>query len=212
MSVKVNLLPREVTLKVRERRVAMGSVTAVAVWVLLLALLYVQQLAAVGNARDERDQETVELARLQAEADRLAPYRELAQRYDRGNALLADAMTPQIAWSGVFNDLALVFPANSSLLTLNVTSAAAATEATLVDSDDSGAVTFTGYSVERYAPGVESVLLGMGDAAAFEDLYLNSAARVLIDQTPVTDFDGSARLNERVFTRRFVNGLPEDER
>lgn len=216
MSVRVNLLPREVEVRVRERRVALGAVTALAAWVLILALLYLQSVLAVGNARAERDAQQAELARLEARAQELAPYRELARRYDAQNTLLALAMESQVAWSGVLNDLALVFPGNSSLLTMSTTLSAqggapAATtpggEAPLI-----GSVLFTGYSVERYAPGVESVLLGLEDAPALHALYLSTAGRGLIGTTEVTNFTGSAELTERIFTRRFAQGLPEEER
>lgn len=222
MSVKVNLLPREVEVRVRERRVALGALTGLAVWVLLLGLLYLQNVLAVGNARGERDAEQAELARLQARAAELAPYRELALRYDTHNTLLAHAMTPQISWSGALNDLALVFPANSSLLTLTATRSAPAALTPGAPPAPGGAVggvepligslQFTGYSVERYAPGVESVLLGLEDAPSFASLYLSSAARALIGTTGVTNFNGSAELTEKVFTQRFAQGLPEDQR
>lgn len=216
MSVKVNLLPREVEVLVRERRVALASLTGLAAWVLILALLYLQNVLAVNNARDERDAEQAELARLEAQVELLAPYRELARRYDAQNTLLATAMASQVSWSGVLNDLALVFPGNSSLLTMSATlapqgaappAAAAGGEAPLI-----GSVLFNGYSVERYAPGVESVLLGLEDGPAFQALYLSTAGRGLIGTTQVTNFTGSAELTERVFTRRFTDGLPEEER
>lgn len=214
MSVKVNLLPREVEARAHERRVGLLSLTAVGVWVLLLGLLYLQSVMAVNNARDERDAEQAELARLQAQAERLAPYRELARRYDTHNELLASAMGPQVSWSGVLNDLALVFPANSSLLTLSASLGVPEGE---VGGEAGGvpligSLQFNGYSVERYAPGVESVLLALGDAPAFQALYLSSATRGLIGTTEVTNFTGSAELTERVFTGRFAQGLPEGER
>lgn len=213
MSVKVNLLPREAELRIRERRVNLGAGIGMAVWVLVLALLYAAQVAAVHRAEDERDAEQAELARLQAEADELAPYRALAAEYDMRNALLAGTMSGQIAWSAVLNDLALVFPSNSSLLTMSAAAqiAEAPENGVAVPAGRAGQVDFTGYSVERYAPGVESVLLGMGDAAAFTDLYLSSAGRLERNRTMVTSFQGSAGLTEAVYTLRFVDGLPEVE-
>lgn len=212
MSVKVNLLPREVQRQARERRVALGSLTALAVWVLLLALLYLQNVLAVNNAREERDAEQAELDRLQAQVERLAPYRELARRYDTHNTLLATTMGSQIAWSRVLNDLAVVFPANSSLLTLSATVGTPAEQADADEVPLVGALQFNGYTVERYAPGVESVLLGLDDAASFQALYLSNAMRALIETTEVTNFSGAAELTEHVYSRRFVDGLPEDER
>lgn len=213
MSVKVNLLPREAELRIRERRVNLAAGIGMGVWVLVLALLYAGQVAAVHRAEDERDAEQAELARLQARADELAPYRALAAEYDMRNALLAGTMSGQIAWSAVFNDLALVFPSNSSLLTMSASARVVEGPegGVAVPTGTAGQVDFTGYSVERYAPGVESVLLGMGDAVAFADLYLSSAGRLERNLVVVTSFQGSAALTEAVYTRRFANGLPEVE-
>lgn len=213
MSVKVNLLPQHIQQDARERRIALGAATGLVIWMLLLALFFVQQMAAASHTGNVRDDEQAELVRLQARANELEPYRELARRFDAGNALLASSMAGQLAWSGLLNDLALVFPANSSLLTMDITTPVGSASTGAPQAPGMvGSVLFTGYSVERYAPGVESVLLGMDDAAVFESLYLSAATRGLIGSTQVTNFTGSARLTDRVFTGRFLMGLPEDER
>jgi Tfp pilus assembly protein PilN len=215
MSVRVNLLPPEQARLSAERRRAVVALAALGGWTLLLVLLFVAQLASTGNTREQRDREQVELARLDARLEELAPYRDLARRLDARSDLLASAMAEQVSWSGVLNDLALVFPSNSSLLTLSASRtgrAPAAAGGPAVVLPGVGSVQFTGYSVERYAPGVESVLLGLDDAAAFEQLYLSTAARTLIQQTLVTNFSGSGRLTDEVYTHRFDDGLPEEER
>jgi hypothetical protein len=214
MSVRVNLLPPEQARLSAERRRAFLALFSLGIWVVLLGLLFVVQLASTGNLREERDREQVEVARLDARVAELAPYAALARRLDGRTALLVSTMSEQISWSEVLNDLALVFPSNSSLLSLSAArggDAPAAAGSPAVALPGVGSVQFTGYSVERYAPGVESVLLGLDDADAFEQLYLSTAARTLIQQTLVTNFTGSGRLTDDVYTHRFDDGLPEEE-
>lgn len=214
MSVRVNLLPPEQARLSAERRRALIALVSLGIWVLLLGLVFVVQLTSTGNLREERDREQMEVARLDARVAELAPYAALARRLDGRTALLVSSMSEQIAWSGVLNDLALVFPSNSSLLSLSAArggDAPASPGTPAVPLPGVGSVQFTGYSVERYAPGVESVLLGLDDADAFEQLYLSTATRTLIQQTLVTNFTGSGRLTDEVYTHRFAKGLPEDE-
>ena len=215
MSVRVNLLPPEQARLSAERRRALTALAALGAWVLLLALVFVVQLTATGNLREGRDREQVELTRLDARVAELAPYAALARSLDGRTALLVATMSEQISWSEVLNDLSLTFPSNSSLLSLSAARGgdlpvAAGTPAVALPGV--GSVQFTGYSVERYAPGVESVLLGLDDARSFEQLYLSTAARTLIQQTLVTNFTGSGRLTDEVYTHRFDKGLPEVER
>lgn len=214
MSVRVNLLPPEQARLSAERRRALTALVALGGWLLLLVLLFVVQLTATGNLREQRDREQVELARLDARVADLEPYAVLARSLDGRTALLVTAMSEQISWSEVLNDLAMVFPSNSSLLTLSTARSmeappAGAPAAAL---GGLGSVQFTGYSVERYAPGVESVLLGLGDSRSFEQLYLSTAARTMLEQTWVTNFSGSGQLTAKVYTHRFDKGLPEEER
>jgi len=215
MSVRVNLLPPEQARLSAERRRALVAVAALGAWALLLGLIFVVQLTATGNLREGRDREQVELTRLDARVAELAPYAALARSLDGRTALLVATMSEQVSWSAVLNDLSLTFPSNSSLLSLSAArggDAPVAAGTPAVSLPGIGSVQFTGYSVERYAPGVESVLLGLDDARSFEQLYLSTAARTLIQQTLVTNFTGSGRLTDRVYTHRFDKGLPEEER
>lgn len=71
-------------------------------------------------------------------------------------------------------------------------------------------VLFTGYSVERYSPGVETVLLQLDDVRGFFNSYLTTAGELLRGETLVTSFDGAVELNDEVFTERYADGLPEE--
>ncbi len=73
-----------------------------------------------------------------------------------------------------------------------------------------GTITFEGYSVERYAPGVESVVLQLGEVRSFIGAFVNTAQDEQIGETGVTSFTGVVDLDPDAFTRRYVEGLPPD--
>lgn len=213
--VRVNLLPREYEERAAARRATAFTILALVLFVIVLAVVYFLKVADVNAARDERDAAQAEVARLQAEVAQLAEFQELADRLESRNALLATAMATEISWARVLNDLSLSFPSSSSLVTLTAnattveTAPPAATGEQAVDfGEQVGAVTFTGYSVERYAPGVEAVLLEFADVRAFFNPFLNVAAEEERGTTEVTTFDGSVLLNEEAYTQRYASGLP----
>jgi uncharacterized protein YlxW (UPF0749 family) len=207
MSVKVNLLPREVGELARTRRITNYTIVGVLAFVALLALLYVFKLGEVNNARNDRDAAQAEVTRLQAEVAQLEQFRQLADQLEARNALLTASMESEVSWSRVLNDLSLTFPANSSLLTLTATQADPAA-GVAQGPGIIGDVAFSGYSVEEYAPGVESVLIEFDKVQAFVNVFLSTAAQETIGTTEVTNFQGTVQLDEDAYTRRYVDGLP----
>lgn len=76
-----------------------------------------------------------------------------------------------------------------------------------------GQLTFEGYTVEQYSPGVEAVLLGFQDATAFVDGYAVGAQREegADAATPVTAFSVRANVTTAARTGMYAQGLPDDE-
>lgn len=211
MTVRVNLLPAEVVERVRQRRMLGFSAAGLVVVVLLIGLLYALQVAAVSRTRAERDEEQVSLAQLQARVAELEPFRQLALSIDARETLLAAAMGQEVSWARVLNDLAIVFPSNSSLLTLAANATIGTVQADAVDAPANiGTVTFSGYTVDRYAPGVEALLLRLDQVEALFGIYLGSASAELVGTTEVTSFNGTARIGPEAFSRRYVDGLPDE--
>lgn len=214
-SVRVNLLPPEVAERQRARRTAAITAGAVVVYALVLGGVYLLKLGAVNDAREDRDQAAERVAQLQAQVAELQQYADLAARLEARNQLLARAMADEVAWARVLNELSLSFPSSSSMLTLSATTTTgeAAVEGatpTTTDAEEVGSITFSGYSVERYAPGVETVLLQLDDVPGFSNPYLGTAGNQERGNTIVTTFEGGVVLNREVFTNRFVNGLTEE--
>ncbi len=188
------------------------------VYLLLLGFGYVLKLGDVNQARQERDQAQADVARLQAQLNALEPFRRLAQQVEARNNVLAAAMATEISWSRVLNDLSLTFPPNASLLTLSATQPTAE-DAGQTGETEAGAVAlgevvttveFSGYSVERYAPGVEGVLLRFDEVRGFFNSYLATAAAEERATTGVTNFNGSVQLGREAYTGRFAEGLPPE--
>lgn len=218
MSVRVNLLPREIFERARARRVTQSTIGAVVLFVGVLGILYMLKLADVRSAEQARDDARVEVALLQDELAELDEYRVLAEQLETRNTLLASSMETEISFSRVLNDLSLAFPSNASLqtLTMEATDAEGA-EATQPPED--GAIdfgeavaktTFTGYSVERFAPGVETVLLDFDRTRAFFNAFLTTAAQDELGSTEVTNFNGSVTLDRDAYTGRYRDGLPPE--
>lgn len=208
MSVRVNLLPREIEERRAARRTTGISVFAVILFVALLGVLYVLKLNEIRDAEEEREVVRSEVAQLEAQIAELEQFRRLAEELEARNALLADAMGAEVSFARVLNDLSLAFPTSSSLRTLT---------ATLQDPvPPPGAeqpsvmsVAFNGYSVERYAPGVEVVIVEFDRVPIFFSTYVTNAQEEELHDSDVTGFTGSVQLNEEARTRRYADGLPE---
>jgi hypothetical protein len=208
----VNLLPEEVGAERRVRRRAALSVVGVVVFVAALAGLYVHKLGQVNDAEAARDEAAVEVADLEQQVAQLQPFRELADRLNARNAILASAMSREISYARALNDVALAFPASASLQSLEIS---------LISPEDSGDgvinfgtpvanVTYSGYSTERYAPGVETVLVEFDRVSPLFNVRLNTAATEERGNTEVTNFDGTAAMSESARTGRYANGLPPE--
>lgn len=218
MSASVNLLPPEIEVRRRTRRLAVLTAGGVGIYVAALGLLYALKLGDVRQAEQARDQAGQQVAALQADLAQLQQFQTLNDELIARNSLLAGAMDTEVSFARTLNDLALSFPATASLRTLQLqlqqtgpVGAAPAAEPGAVNLGDAiGTLTFEGYSIERYAPGVESVLLELGGVRSFFNSYLSGAGRESIEETPVVNFSGTVQLDAQAYTQRYENGLPEE--
>lgn len=213
MNAHVNLLPPELALERRARRQARLTGALLLLWVAVLGGVYALKLGDVANAERARDDAQREVVQLQEELASLDEYRVLSARIDARSALLTAAMAEEVSWARVLNDLSLAFPADASMLTLGA--AMDPEEQTAVGGEiDKGAsvasVVFSGYSVDRLAPGVQEVLTDFDESSGFVNSYLQTAAEAEIGSTEVTNFSGSLDLNDQALTHRYDDGLPKE--
>jgi hypothetical protein len=215
MSVKVNLLPREVAGARAARRTTRLTVACVLLFAVALGGAYLQKLGEIDQAELARDTVQADVVRLQTELATLEEYRQLADQLDARNAVLTAAMANEISFARVLNDMSLSFPASSSLRTLQVATRASAQAVEPAAGDVSfgepvASVTYAGYSVERFAPGVETVIVEFDKVSAFFSSFIVSARLEEIGTTEVTGFDGTVQLDDGALTGRYADGLPQE--
>jgi Tfp pilus assembly protein PilN len=182
----------------------------VVAFVALLGTLYTMKLGEIAEAEEAREQVRAEIAQLEAQIAELEQFRRLAEELEARNDLLAHAMEPEVSFARVLNDLSLAFPSSASLRTLGATlNDEGTTPPTGVAEPPAVTLTFDGYSVERFAPGVETVMVDFDKVPTFFSTFLATASLEEIEETEVTGFNGSVQLNEDARTRRYAHGLPE---
>ncbi|MBA2530080.1 MAG: hypothetical protein H0V19_09025 [Euzebyales bacterium] len=76
--------------------------------------------------------------------------------------------------------------------------------------DSIASLEFTGYSVERLAPGVQGALGRFNGVPSFFNTYLTTAAEEERGTTEVTNFAGAVQLGENGYTGRYADGLPPE--
>lgn len=217
MSTRVNLIPRDVKVRGESRR------SGVLVGVLILALvvglgfLWYLENEALAEAEQRRDDQQMVNAQLEAEIAELESYARLQASLDARNALLANAMADEISFTRVLNDLALAFPGSSSLLTLDGTLSSADPDpppGSVTFGDSVASLTWTGYSIERVAPGVEAVVVEFDRVATFFNTFVTTASGQPRGEPEVVvaEYQGSVQLSTDALTNRYVDGLPEEDR
>jgi cell division protein FtsB len=211
MSVRVNLLPQEVHTARAGRRATNVTILLVLLFVALLGGLYVLKLQEIQQAEEERDAVQAEVDRLEAEVASLEQFRQLADELEARNAILASAMAREVSYARLLNDMSLAFPANASLRTLQVTAQDPADAPGGVSFGDSVAIiAYNGYSVERYAPGVETVIIEFDKVDHLFATYLTAAQTEEVGDTEVTGFSGTVQVDDDAYTQRYADGLPEE--
>lgn len=210
MTVRINLLPSSIQERESARRANVALVLLVILFIAGLVFLYFTKSASVDRAVESRDAAQAEVNQLQAQVQALAAFQALADELAAGNTLLTTAMGDEIAVARILNDVSLSLPSTASLTSLTLSRDDVAAAADTVELGDTVAnLLVAGYSIERYAPGVEGVLLQFDQVTGLVLTYLNTAAAAEIADVAVTSFDANGLMTEEIFTNRYAEGLPE---
>lgn len=205
MSMRVNLLPREVEDRNRaaRQRVLVGAGALGLLGVFGLAYLY--QLDRVGDAREQLEAEQAEVAALEAEVADLAEFEDLRSRRDAADTLLNTAFDGEVSVAGILQDLAAVYPTDAQLdtLTIALTDPNAELGAVRVAI---GRLTATGATLRGHAPGLERLLLELDKVAGFSNVFFSSSTQ---SEDGIAAFNLEVDLGDEIRTRRYADGLPE---
>lgn len=117
---QVNLLPPDIQVAQRQRRLA-GVVALAGVGVIgLILVFYVLQLGNLGGVRSDIDQQQQTNASLQRQIDRLREFEELRARAQAKQELLNAVFANEISFSGLLMDVSRVIPSTAALTAMSV--------------------------------------------------------------------------------------------
>jgi Tfp pilus assembly protein PilN len=211
VSVRVNILPREVERRERARRAVGVLVFIGLLFVAGLVALYLLQLSRVNAAKDELTVAEGERNERQAEVDELGEYAQLQSQAEAASALLVEALGGHVSFAGILQDVAAVMPTDAALTTLGITMNDEPTEVdgSAATGPSFGVVSGTGDALRGHAPGVERVLLEFDKVAAFFNVFLTNST---IDEEDIAVFSFEVDLGPEIFTGQYLDGLPEELR
>lgn len=208
---RVNLLPGEVAQENLRRRNLLLLGAAGLVVVALLAVGYLYQVDRVTDAEDRLAAQEQELQALQADLARLSEFRDLQQRLEAAEGVIATALGGEVSFAGVLQDVAAVMPSEAQLDSLELTLTPEAGGELGDRPVVLGRLALTGRSLQGHAPGLERLLLELEKIAAFSDLFVTSSS--LSEETTlegVVQFNLEADLGPEARTGRYQQGLPEE--
>lgn len=219
MMRRIDLLPSSYQERRRQRR-NVGLVVVAAMLVLLLMLGWWILLGAQVSTQEERLSAARSTnQRLQADILELQEFQDLQNEVTAKRTALVTVMTGDVDWPAVMTEIAMVIPGEVWLTGL--TASAGMTEgASPVGTETApvrvsqqtpfGRISFQGRSLSM--PGVAKWLVSLRSVKEFAAIWLNTATAAEIAGQPTTiDFDSTLELSDRAASRRFLDGLGEDE-
>ena len=215
MTRPFNLLPARYVERVAERRLAARTAAALTALLILLAVAGFSQSRQLRQAEERRDVEQARTDVLMARRGELLRFRQLADGIAARERLLTAAMGTEVSWATILASLALSFPADASLTSVNLETKLPPFGAPpMIQGDDRsviGSSALKGYSVNTFTPGVERLLQVLVAVTGLSEPRLQVGTRVEMGKQPVTTFDGSAFVDAGALTGRYSRGLPTED-
>jgi Tfp pilus assembly protein PilN len=222
MSVKVNLLPREIDEKNRRTRQFAAVGAGFALLLVALAGVWFWQGTRIDDAEVALAAEEAVLAELTGEQAELAEFAELEIRRDAAQTVLASTLGDDASLAGVMQDLAAVLPTDVELETMTLT----LPDEPVVSLGDVtpalGTLSITGITRDGHAPGLERILLELGKLTTFSDVFFSNSTLEVdeVDESAdsttttaavddVVRFSLEVDLGSQILTGRYSDGIPE---
>lgn len=219
MMRRIDLLPSAYQERRRQRR-NIGLIVVAAMLVLLLVIGYWMVLGArVGAEKDKLAEAQRTNQTLQGQIAELSRFADLDAEVNAKRQALIAVMTGDVDWPAVMTEIAMVIPGEVWLTGMSA-SAGATEGAAPVGTETApvrvsgqaafGRISFQGKSLSM--PGVAKWLVSLRNVREFAAIWLNTASVSEIEgQVEVVDFDSTLELSDRAASRRFLDGLGDDE-
>lgn len=218
MMRRIDLLPSTYQERRRERR-NLGLVVVASMLVLLLLIGWWFLLGAeVRSEKDKLADAQSTNQRLQGEIAQLSRFAGLQAEVTAKRQALVTVMTGDVDWPAVMTEVAMVIPGEVWLTGMSASAgttegaAPVGTETAPVRVSDQtpfGRISFQGKSLSM--PGVAKWLVSLRTVREFAAIWLNTATASETEGTITIDFDSTLELSDRAASRRFLDGLGEEE-
>jgi Tfp pilus assembly protein PilN len=219
MMRRIDLLPSTYQERRRQRR-NLGMVAIAGMLVLLLVIGWWVLLGTQVNSERDKLAEAVRTNQsLQTQINELEEFALLEAEVSAKRQALVTVMTGDVDWPAVMTEVAMVIPGEVWLTAMS--GSAGATEgaapvgtetAPVRVSDEApfGRISFQGKSLTM--PGVAKWLVSLRNVKEFAAIWLNTATVTeATGQPDVVDFDSTLELSDESASRRYLDGLGEDE-
>ena len=219
MMRRIDLLPSAYQERRRQRRNT-GLIVVAAMLVLLLVIGYWFILGTrVNQEKDKLAEAQATNQQLQASIAELSRFAELDAEVTSKRQALVAVMTGDVDWPAVMTEVAMVIPGEVWLTGMSGSAgntegaAPVGTETAPIRVSDQtpfGRISFQGKSLTM--PGVAKWLVSLRNVREFAAIWLNTATLAQAeDLQDVVDFDSTLELSDRAASRRFLDGVGEDE-
>ncbi len=199
----INLLPPEVgQRRARRRRMGLLALAAVA-YVVLLGFGYLIWGGRVDNARRDLEAQNSIVQTLERQIVGLADSGELAIRYEARSELVRTALSTDIDWGILMNDLARLLPPRLWVETFSGRVLPQAVPGVL------GQVAFSGVGFDFPDVSAWLRILDSEQFAGITGTWVSTAAQGAIGQEEVVRFTSTAALTSAAVTSRADNLIPE---
>lgn len=242
IEVGVVLLPSRYADARRARRVTQASVITGTLAVSAIALASALIWRHTQELQVERDVLQARVDTLHSQQAALKEFQDQANKLSKVNNDLKTVMSSEVSWARMLNDLSMTVPATATLegFSASITPEAAANVASTVDpslvpskttEDDPNAepkppvsigdISIEGYSIEKYSPGVETVLARFDEVLSYSDVFLSSTSKTQTEgviagqatssngEVDKSDFSTVIKIGPAALTGRYRDGLPE---
>lgn len=238
--VGVILLPSRYADARRAKKVTQISVVAGTLALSAIALGSALVWRQTQEMQVERDALQARVDTLQSQVAALNEFQAQANRLNKVNQDLKTVMSSEVSWARMLNDLSMTVPGTATLegFSASIDPVAATNVASSVDpsavvsdqaSDDPNAepkppisigdISIEGYSIEKYSPGVETVLARFDEVLSYSDVFLSSTSKTetegVVDgqssggDVTKSEFSTAIKIGPAALTGRYRDGLPE---
>ncbi|HLF69723.1 MAG TPA: hypothetical protein VI541_02070 [Actinomycetota bacterium] len=205
---RINLLPEEVLERRRNRQQSLMLAVYFGIFLLVLVGVWLVRNGQLNAQEERRDRALAQVATLQTKIAALEEFARLDQTVKAKAAVLATAMSDDVAWSRLLIEVSMIIPGDSWLTSFNgvAVPASAAAAATPVGPKSLGNLTFSVVTFDFR--GVAEWITRFEGLRSLQNIWVPSATKGTIGTRDVVNYSSTADLSVGAATSRYQSGPP----